>query len=58
MKKQLLLELDDIAELISDSEIIKKTYPDGKWIVKWYFKDETFQFKLIVKEPDEENEKN
>lgn len=50
MKKQLLLDIDDIAELISDSEIIKKTFSDGKWNVKWYFKGEMFQFKLIVQE--------
>lgn len=50
MKTQLLLDLDDIAEFIGDSEIIKKTFPDGNWGVNWYFKDETFQFVLIVKE--------
>jgi len=58
MKKQLLLDLDDIAELISGAEIIKETFPDGKWVVKWYLKEEDFQWKLIVKEPDEENEKD
>ena len=56
MKTQLILDLDDIAELIGDSEKIKKTFPDGNWIVQWYFVDEEFKFKLIVKEPDEKDE--
>lgn len=58
MKTQLILDLDDIAKLIGDSEIIKKTFADRDWIVDWYFKDEDFQFKLIVKEPEEENDKD
>ena len=56
MKTQLILDLDDVAELIADSEIIKKSFPNKKWVLAWYFEDEEFQFKLIVKEPDEEDE--
>ena len=56
MQTQLLLDLNDLAELIGDSELIKKTFGDKDWVIKWHCVDDEFQFKVIVSERDDEEQ--
>jgi hypothetical protein len=57
MENQLLFDINDLADLIGDSKVIKKAFPDGNWVIKWHFVDDEFQFKVIVKKYEKGKDK-